>query len=151
MPVGVPGELCIGGDGLARGYLSRAGADRRDASSPTRSRTAAARVYRTGDLVRAGAPTATLEFLGRVDHQVKVRGFRIELGEIEAVLRPHPACGNAWSSAREDAPGDQRLVAYVVPRGRRRVRRRRCARHLRAQLPEYMVPTAVRRAATRCR
>jgi amino acid adenylation domain-containing protein/non-ribosomal peptide synthase protein (TIGR01720 family) len=115
VPIGVPGELYIGGDGLAHGYLRR---DELTAEKfvphPFRI-DAAKRLYRTGDLVCRRAD-GNLEFLGRIDNQIKIRGFRVELGEIEAALGLHPAVQEACVDARPDAYGDKRLVAYVVPR-----------------------------------
>ncbi|MDG4752603.1 non-ribosomal peptide synthetase [Micromonospora sp. WMMD718] len=134
VPPGVPGELHIGGAGLARGYLNRPDltADRFvELTVP------AGRFYRTGDLVRRRADGG-LEFLGRIDHQVKVRGFRIELGEIEEVLAAHPAVGAAVVTAREHT-GDTRLVAYLAAAD---VPAAQIVAFLRERLPEYMVPSA---------
>jgi len=140
-PIGVPGELLIGGAGLARGYYGRPDltAERflPNPFAPERG----ARLYRTGDLVRwlAGGE---LEFLGRLDHQVKVRGYRIELGEIEAALEQHPAVRAAIVTVREDVPGDQRLTAYLVAGEAASPSAGELRRHLRAKLPEHMVPSA---------
>jgi amino acid adenylation domain-containing protein len=139
VPVGVPGELHIGGHGLARGYLNRPElTEERFVPDPFH---ADGRLYKTGDLVRH-RPEGTIEFLGRLDHQVKVRGFRIELGEVEAVLAAHPNVRDVVVAAVEETPGDARLIAYVVPRGRAP-----SAGELRAAaartLPGYMVPSAI--------
>jgi non-ribosomal peptide synthetase component F len=113
VPVGVPGELHIGGVGLARGYLNRADLTAEKFVNNPFSREDGARLYKTGDLVRYRAD-GIIEYIGRIDHQVKIRGFRIELGEIEAVLMQHEAIRECVVLAREDSPGQKRLVAYVV-------------------------------------
>src|SRR5262249_20355534 len=138
-PIGVAGELYIGGDGLARGYLRRPAltAERfvPDPFGPPGSR-----LYRTGDLAR-WRDDGQLECLGRLDHQVKVRGHRIELGEVEAALERHHAVRQAVAIARPDASGENRLLAYVVPRdGSLSISELR--RTAQEALPEPMVPSA---------
>ncbi|MCP4663471.1 MAG: amino acid adenylation domain-containing protein, partial [bacterium] len=142
-PMGVPGELGIGGDGLARGYLHRPAltAERfvPDPFAPRRDpRAAGARLYRSGDLVRF-LPDGNLEFLGRIDHQVKVRGFRIELEEIEVALLAHEAVKECVVGTREGRAGT-RLVAYLVAAAEAPTRE--LAAFLRERLPDYMVPAA---------
>ncbi|MBC6448100.1 non-ribosomal peptide synthetase [Actinokineospora xionganensis] len=138
VPVGVPGELCLGGDALARGYLGR-GDLTAERFAPDPFGEPGSRLYRTGDLVRWG-PDQELEFLGRVDRQVKVRGHRIEPAEIEAVCRRHPAVTDALVVARTDeSTGDRRLVGYLVPAGDEPDPGELRA-FLRAALPEYLVP-----------
>lgn len=112
VPVGVPGELYIGGDGLARGYLNRP--ELTGEKFLSLKNIPDTRLYQTGDVVRY-LPDGVLEFLGRIDHQVKVRGFRIELGEIEQVLSDYQAVKDAVVVAREDTPGEKHITAYIVP------------------------------------
>ncbi len=138
VPVGVAGELHIGGSGLARGYLRRPDLTAERFVPNPFAAEPGARLYRTGDLAKRRAD-GDLEVLGRIDHQVKIRGFRVELGEIEAVLAGDPAVRLAVVLMREDTPGDQRLVAYVVWRGADR-NAGRLREALQRRLPAYMVP-----------
>ena len=144
VPVGVPGEICIGGAGLARGYLHRPELSAERFVPNPFSRTAGERIYRTGDLGRH-LRNGKIEFLGRLDNQVKLRGFRIELGEIETVLGQHPQVEQAVVIIREDQPGDKRLVGYVVsgfPLRAKAVQQLvpSLRRLLAEKLPDYMVP-----------
>ena len=138
VPVGVPGELYIGGAGVARGYLNRPELTAERFLADPFASEAEARMYRTGDLVR-WRPDGVLDFLGRLDHQVKLRGFRIELGEIEAALGALASVREAVVVARGE-DGDKRLVAYVVSDGPADTAALRSA--LKATLPDYMVPSA---------
>jgi len=139
VPVGLPGELYIGGVGVARGYLGRPGLTA-EKFVPDPFDGSGARMYRTGDRARWVAD-GNLMILGRTDHQVKIRGYRVELGEVEAVLRRRPEVRECIVVVREDRPGDRRLVAYVVadPGAADPAKLRE---HLRRTLPEYMVPGA---------
>jgi amino acid adenylation domain-containing protein len=141
-PPGIPGEIWIGGDGVADGYHGRPELTA-ERFLPDRFRAKpGARLYRTGDLGR-WTRDGRLEHLGRIDHQVKVRGFRIELGEIEAVLASHPSVHQAVVLAREAGPGDMRLVAYLVYQAGEDLTVTEVRRHVRQQLPDYMVPSLV--------
>jgi amino acid adenylation domain-containing protein len=141
-PVGVAGELYIGGAGLARGYVNRPGMTAEKFVPHPLGAEGGERLYRTGDLARF-LPDGNIEFLGRLDHQVKIRGFRIELGEIEAALKQHPSVGEAIVLAKQEAGGETRLVAYILPRaGAQAPTVTEWRRQLKQQLPEYMLPSA---------
>ena len=139
VPLGEPGELCVAGDGLARGYLNQPELTAEKFVSHPFSDELDARIYRTGDLARYRSD-GTIEFLGRVDNQVKVSGFRIELGEIETVLMEHSNVQSAVVIARQDTPGEKKLAAYVVLRGQDGDRNE-LRTFLQKKLPVYMVPS----------
>ena len=139
VPVGVPGELCIGGAGLARGYLGRPGLTAAH-FVPNPFGEPGSRLYRTGDRVRWLAD-GDLEFAGRLDEQIKIRGFRVELGEIEAVLSDQTAVRQAVVLARDGGAGELRLAAYVVPAVAGEDPVPKLAAELRQRLPEYMIPS----------
>lgn len=141
VPIGVSGELYIGGAGLGRGYLNRPDLTANKFISNPFSDNPKARLYKTGDTVRY-LSDGNIEFVGRIDYQVKIRGFRIELGEIETFLEQHPAVQQTVVLAREDVPGEKRLVAYVVPKQGQTPTTRELRSFLQQRLPEYMVPTA---------
>jgi amino acid adenylation domain-containing protein len=139
VPLGVPGELWVGGDGVARGYLNRPELTAEKFVAQAVAGGREERLYRSGDLVR-WLPDGVLEFLGRLDHQVKLRGYRIELGEIESTIAGHPGVRAVAVTARSDWEGDKRLVAYVVAEGT--LDGRALRERVRSKLPEYMVPSA---------
>jgi natural product biosynthesis luciferase-like monooxygenase protein len=141
-PALVAGELCIGGAGLAWGYLGRPELTAERFVRDPFTDNASARLYRTGDLVRRH-PDGTLEFIGRIDNQVKIRGHRVELGEIEAVLASQPGVKEAIVHARHDDAGDRQLLAYVTPHAGAALDGRALRQQLGAFLPEIMVPTRV--------
>ncbi|NCT51379.1 MAG: amino acid adenylation domain-containing protein [Microcystis aeruginosa G13-03] len=124
VPVGVPGEMYVGGAGVTKGYLNEP-----------------SKLYKTGDLARY-LPKGELEYLGRIDNQVKIRGFRIELGEIEALLASHPQIWETVVIVRDDTTGDKRLVAYIVPQSEKTITINEIRQFLKAKLPSYMVPNA---------
>ncbi len=152
VPIGVPGELYLAGEGLARGYYGRPDLTGERFVLNRFSNAPSARMYRTGDLCRY-LPNGEIDYLGRIDHQVKLRGFRIELGEIESALDGHPAVRKSVVMVREDVPGDKRLVAYVVPQPE--IEAVGLVEKLKTliaeKLPEFMMPSAfltIRRHAT---
>jgi amino acid adenylation domain-containing protein len=141
LPIGVPGELHVGGPGLARGYINRPELTSERFIPDLFSDAPEARLYKTGDIARWRSD-GNIEFLGRVDDQVKIRGFRVEPAEAEAVLGQHPALRGTAVLARMDASGDERLVAYLVPHRRPAPTARELRGYLKERLPEYMVPSA---------
>jgi amino acid adenylation domain-containing protein len=141
VPVGVQGELHIGGVGLAQGYLNRPELTAEKFIPNPLSSEPGARLYKTGDLARY-LPDGNIEFIGRIDHQLKIRGFRIELEEIEATLSQHPNVRQSVVIVREDVPGDKRLVAYIIPCPKQAPTLSELHRFLKQKLPEYMLPSA---------
>ncbi|MBK1986127.1 amino acid adenylation domain-containing protein [Sphaerospermopsis aphanizomenoides BCCUSP55] len=160
VPIGVAGEIYVGGAGLARGYLNRPELTEQRFIAHPFSDELEARLYKTGDLARY-LPNGDIEYLGRIDNQVKIRGFRIELGEIEALLNQHPNLTAAKVITREDIPGDKRLVAYIIPKSANEgtLNKEQEKEHqeftllqseishqireyLKQQLPDYMIPAA---------
>ena len=139
VPIGVAGELCIGGAGLALGYLNQPQQTAERFVRNPFSSDPEARLYRTGDLARF-LPDGNIEFMGRIDAQVKIRGFRVEPAEIESVLRRHPGVDEAAIVSYESEPGEKKLAAYVVSRSRTRTEDLRA--FLTQELPEHMVPSA---------
>jgi amino acid adenylation domain-containing protein len=139
VPAGVVGELYIGGAGLARGYLRRPQLTHESFVADPFSEQPGARMYRTGDLVRRQTD-GSIEFLGRIDHQVKIRAHRIELGEIEVALARHPTVEQAVVMAREDSPGDIRLVAYIIPSAGSSISAGELRLLLGETLPAYLIP-----------
>ncbi|VEP16804.1 conserved hypothetical protein [Hyella patelloides LEGE 07179] len=154
VPIGVPGELYIGGDGLARGYLNRDDlTNERFITNPfsinneqltvnsITSSISYSLLYKTGDLAKYLLPDGNIEVLGRIDNQVKIRGFRLELGEIESTLAQHPDLKQSVVIAREDVPGDKRLVAYVIAQQNKTVTNEEMRSFLQGTLPRYMIPS----------
>ncbi|MEH2112688.1 amino acid adenylation domain-containing protein [Nostoc sp.] len=139
VPIGIPGEIYIGGAGLARGYLNRPELTKERFISNPLNNKLESWLYKTGDLARY-LPDGNLEYLGRIDHQVKIRGFRIELGEIENALLKHPAVKKIVVLAREDKPRVQQLVAYLVLLPDQTLTTNELRSYLKQLLPEYMVP-----------
>jgi amino acid adenylation domain-containing protein len=141
-PIGIPGELYLGGAGLARGYINRPELTAERFVPHPFCADPEARLYRTGDLARYRS-NGEVEFLGRLDDQIKIRGFRVEPGEVEAVLRQLPAVATAAVMGREGDRGQRRLVAYVVRGSSKQLSARKVRDHLRSRLPEYLVPDGI--------
>jgi natural product biosynthesis luciferase-like monooxygenase protein len=138
VPIGASGELCIGGEGVVKGYLNRKElTDEKFVQNPFKN---SEKIYKTGDLAKF-KKEGTIEFLGRLDQQVKIRGFRIELGEIETILAKNLSVKEAIVVAREDVPGDQRLAAYVLIQDGNKIDSADLKNYLKDKLPEYMIPS----------
>jgi amino acid adenylation domain-containing protein len=142
VPIGVPGELHIGGAGVGRGYLNHPELTANKFIPNPFSDKPDARLYKTGDTGRY-LPDGNIEYVGRIDYQVKIRGFRIELGEIEAVLEQHPAVQQAVVIARKDVSGNKRLVAYLVPKPEQSFTTSELRQFIKQKLPDYMLPSAL--------
>ena len=140
VPAGIPGELFIAGDGVVRGYHNRPELNAERFLADPISPKAGARMYKTGDMARF-RPDGNVEFLGRNDHQVKIRGYRIELGEIEKLLDQHPEVNTSVVIAREDTPGDKRLVAYLISSNGQAVQAGTLREYLGETLPDFMIPS----------
>jgi len=142
VPIGIPGELCIGGEGVVKGYFERQElTDEKFINNPFDSKNKSKKLYKTGDLA-CYRNDGTIEFLGRLDQQVKIRGYRIELGEIETTLEKYPLIREAIVIAREDIPGDKKLVAYLVKENGTDLAITDLRAMLMKSLPEYMIPSA---------
>ncbi len=141
VPIGLPGEIYVGGAGVAKGYLNRPELTSSRFIANLFDPQSQGKLYRSGDLVRL-MPNRDIEYLGRIDTQTKIRGFRIELGEIEAVLRQHPKVEQVVATVREDVPGDQRLTAYVVSQEKLSLLVDELRAYAKEKLPGYMVPAA---------
>lgn len=142
VPVGIPGEIYISGEGLARGYLNQSGITSEKFIPHPFSQKPGVRLYKTGDLAKY-LTDGNIEFLGRIDNQVKIRGFRIELGEIETALNQYPGVRETVVIAREDVPGNKRLVAYVVTEPKLAITVNELRNFIKERLPEFMMPSAV--------
>ncbi|MHC0067969.1 non-ribosomal peptide synthetase [Nostoc sp. UIC 10890] len=140
VPTGVMGEICISGVGLASGYFNRPDLTEEKFIPNPFSEELGARLYKTGDLARY-LPDGVIQYIGRIDHQVKIRGNRIELGEVEAVLRQHPSVKISAVIAKEEVPGNKRLVAYFTPNPEQTIKVEQLRRFLQQKLPDYMVPS----------
>ena len=142
VPIGVPGEVCIGGAGIAKGYLNQPQQTAERFVKNPFANDAGARLYRTGDLARF-LPDGNVEFLGRIDQQIKIRGFRVEPAEIESLLKKHPAVQQAVVVPQAEKEGDKHLVAYVVTKGKPAPASEELRSFLQIQLPDYMIPSAI--------